>query len=463
MPDFIRVQSTNMEAHMIETFSRSLVSGDVAYIDLKATIEPAVFQENMGRIVKDFNDIEGIEVVDSFAISEPWLSKFVDQKVRALHYLDPEDGMIDIADGLSAKFQDSYDLNLKTTFKAHRSFPAELFAHIERKAETYLTTAISNTAYRQYGTVLLTDERYVKQQHNLLQRATSDAHKQWAQLKENPSHELKFNIANITADSPFFTSLAKEKPIHKACDEHFWTIIASLETNSDAALSTFWLERVECKVQLYNSGLASITDSKLQSQLSELLASYIQKELVPNSIAKARTQHLILSRKSKKNISRLESTIAAADPTLPTLLPALSKFLSKQAIPLPSIPSLSAHKAAMQADMLRRIQKPSTPAPVAFLTLIVALFAKYYDGVVYATGKFAPRMMKQLRERVGEEGYARLEGWKEGAKGGRLSGEDRVGMGGMVGGVREEREEREDGGEGVGEKEEEKGKEGSEV
>jgi hypothetical protein len=251
-----------MEAHMIESFSRSLVSGDVAYIDLKATIEPTVFHENMGRIVKDFNDIEGIDVVDYFAISETWLSNFVDQKVQALHHLDPEDGMIDVAEGLSAKLRDSYDLKLKRTFKAHRSFPEELFEHIERKAEQYLTTAISNTEYRQYGTVILTSERYVKQQHNLVQRGTSAAHKQWAQLKENPGHELKFNIANVTADYAFFISLAKEKPIQKACEEHFWTVIASLEATSDAAFSTFWLERVESRVQIYSAGLTSISDLK---------------------------------------------------------------------------------------------------------------------------------------------------------------------------------------------------------
>lgn len=446
MPNFIRVQSTQMKAHMISTLSRPLVSGDIAYIDLKAAINRIIFSDDISGIAKDFNNIEGVEVVDYFAISESWLSKFVDRKLRTLHY--DEAGVADVAQDLTTKFCDSVDVNLQTTSEGHRPFPYNLSAHITRKAEQYLTAAVANANYRQFGTVVLTNDQYTNEQTHLLERAAEDATAQWQQLKANPSHELKFSIANITAEFTLHSSFAKEKPTQKACDEHFWSTIASLEGESDAAFSTFWLERVESRVQIYSAGLTSITDTKLQSQLSELLATYIQKELVPESITKARGQHLVLSRKAKKNVSKLETMIVGTESSVDALLPILSKFQSKQSIPPLSPESLKKSKKGMQADLLRRLNKPKLKAsdgPVLFLTLIVALFAQHYDGIVYATGKLAPKLMKQLKEKVGEEEYARLEGWKEGAKKGTLGDGERVGMREMAERGNEEEEKGKDG------------------
>lgn len=89
----------------------------------------------------------------------------------------------------------------------------------------------------------------------------------------------------------------------------------------------------------------------------------------------------------------------------------------------------------MLTDMQRKLSKPPQPsgkktsdAPVLFLTLVIMLHARLGDGVVYATGKFAPRLLKGLKGRVGEGEYEKLEGWKEGAKGGGLSVGDREGM-----------------------------------
>jgi hypothetical protein len=71
---------------------------------------------------------------------------------------------------------------------------------------------------------------------------------------------------------------------------------------------------------------------------------------------------------------------------------------------------------------------------------------------VYATGKYAPKIMKTLKGKVGEEEYAVLEGWKEDVRMGKLGSEGREGMrvmmsegGGEQGGA--------DGGDGGAEKE----------
>jgi hypothetical protein len=83
----------------------------------------------------------------------------------------------------------------------------------------------------------------------------------------------------------------------------------------------------------------------------------------------------------------------------------------------------------MMDDMLRRLQKQkASDGPVLFLMLVIVLFAKRYDGVVYATGKFAPKLLKQLKGNMTEEQYQTVEKWKEAAKTSSLTAEDRADM-----------------------------------
>jgi hypothetical protein len=87
----------------------------------------------------------------------------------------------------------------------------------------------------------------------------------------------------------------------------------------------------------------------------------------------------------------------------------------------------------MLADMLRRLQKQkASDGPVLFLTLVSVLYAKQNDGVVYATGKFAPKLLKLLKGTLGDEQFGKVEAWKEAAKSNSLSAEDRKGMAEMA-------------------------------
>jgi hypothetical protein len=173
----------------------------------------------------------------------------------------------------------------------------------------------------------------------------------------------------------------------------------------------------------------------LHDQLSELLAAYIQKELVPETISKARTQNLILSRKTKKNIAKLETTMTSNKGDSNSILSTLDKFTKKQNISYTSS-STNEFKNTMIQDMQRRMakqQQKASDGPVLFLTLVVVLFAKHHDGVVYATGKYAPKLLKQLKGKLEAEQYEQLEKWKEAAKAGTLGKEDREEMGRMAG------------------------------
>jgi hypothetical protein len=68
------------------------------------------------------------------------------------------------------------------------------------------------------------------------------------------------------------------------------------------------------------------------------------------------------------------------------------------------------------------MQKTSD-SPTLFLLTVIVLLAKEKDGVVYATGKYAPKLMKLLRPTLGDD-YTLLEGWKDKAKSGALDAED---------------------------------------
>jgi hypothetical protein len=77
-------------------------------------------------------------------------------------------------------------------------------------------------------------------------------------------------------------------------------------------------------------------------------------------------------------------------------------------------------------------KQKKSDGPLLFLTLAVFLFAKHNVGVVYATGKFAPKLLKQLKGSLDADEFAQMEAWKEAAKAGTLSAEDRDAMKRMV-------------------------------
>jgi hypothetical protein len=427
-PEYIRVQAKDMRAHIVDAWSHRLSSGELAYIDLQALMVDNVTHDSVEDITSDFKNSVAVEIVDSFAISLTWLTNFVDQKLQTLQH--DEAGVVDITEGLKENF--------RNTEHSHMRFPESLYGHLQRKAEQHLVAALTNKTdsdYHCFGTVVLTSEQYAAEQKNMLDLAKEDAAAQWQQLKDNPDHEIKFILSNIAQADPskafIHTSISKERSILKSLEESFSAAITSLESENDIAFSTFWLDRVSSRISLYTKGLTSISDTKLYAQLSALLAAYIQSDLVPDTLAKARTQNLVMSRKTRKNVAKLESTISGlkGNDDIDAILSCLNKFTSKQNISEPTPSSLTQYKDSMIQDMIRRSTKSSKPNdPLLFLTLIIVLHARHYEGVVYATGKYAPKIMKGLKEKVGEDVYEKLEGWKEDVRTGKLGAEGRSGI-----------------------------------
>jgi hypothetical protein len=262
---------------------------------------------------------------------------------------------------------------------------------------------------------------------------------QWNAMTDHLDAEIRFQITDedppeigdVQSTVPLMVRREAQKLFTKEAESQFWDDVSKLELENEHEFSNFWTDRVLTKVAVYSDGLAVVDDVKLQSQLSELLCNYLLKELIPDSLNRAQAQGLSRSRKTKKNIKKLESVLKQGPVDHVSLVSAVKKFNKKQDIPDLDEAAISESMNAQVSDMTRKMHKQSN-GPLLFLPLIIALLAKRQQKLVYATGKFAPKLMKQLKSCVPPEEYERLEKWKDLAKAGTLTSEDKETMRSMA-------------------------------
>jgi hypothetical protein len=416
LPTAIRCQSKRLRENNSKAWMSRLLSGEAPYFDLQSALKesPEIY-DSIEDVRSAFVVQPELEVFDTFAISEPWTKQYVHKSLQDLHHT----GIINIAKQLREKF------------------PASLHDHVVRRVEKLLVAAIKEKSafnIQCIGGFILTEEQYSIVKEALLEHAKESAVLQWQQLKDSPEAEIKFDISIITRmvtdDRPLLVELIRERSVERAAEEKYWSEIGEQETQNEIEFAAFWSDRVVSRTTVYNKGLAAIEDAKLKDQLSDLLAMYIQKELIPDAISKARSQALVRSRKTRKNIQKLETTLGASETEINAIVSTIEKFNKKQLVNPADPATIEDTKKAMMQDMLRRLQKQqkASDGPVLFLTLVILLTAKHCSGVVYATGKFAPKLMKQLKVSLKQEQYEQLEQWKEAAKAGGLGAEDRENM-----------------------------------
>ncbi|KAF1958633.1 hypothetical protein CC80DRAFT_408587 [Byssothecium circinans] len=390
-----------------------LESGELTHIDIRT------FAEDFKEILPSFAEAnEYLAELDSFfhlgpfAISRSWIAWLVNQYIEVLDDQDYVDCAKDLPSDLPRAIYDSV---------------LELVVH---RVISWDSSASED--FCQSGTFVLTNIHHDRERTILFEHAKAQATVQWQAYKATPSKDLKFRIANILAKVPpdrhVLRAVAEEPEVESAIAEHFWVAISNLESQNEADFATSWTKRVSSRQSNYCEALKAIKDVKLHDQLAELLAHYLQKDLIPDTIVKAKLQGLVCSRKTQKNVQKIETALTASKKDLAGLLLLIEKFGKKQDIPDLEGATLEESKGVMVADMIRRMQKPKTDGPLLFLTLVVVLFAKHYPGVVYATGKFAPKLLKILKAKVSVEDYEQLEAWKELAKTGALGAEEQKAM-----------------------------------
>ncbi|KAK7513331.1 uncharacterized protein IWZ02DRAFT_78993 [Phyllosticta citriasiana] len=205
----------------------------------------------------------------------------------------------------------------------------------------------------------------------------------------------------------------------------FASTITSLDVETDKTFATFWHDRLVSRVEVYVAGASSIPDEKLRSQLQDVLRDYITKELVPDVVGRAEAKNLVRSAKAKRQVGKLQALLQTQAKDLEAALSSLHKFGTKFAIPPMDAAALSARKDALVAELTRGVAKDKD-APRLFLACVVLLWARRSEALVYATGKFAPKLLKLLKGALDEGVYEKLEGFKDKVKQGTLNDTGRV-------------------------------------
>lgn len=285
-----------------------------------------------------------------------------------------------------------------------------------------------------FRSIILIEDRLLDDLLSGVKSAAQDqASAQWERLMQSPETECSVEIAaliqTVVAEkssqghdlSPELLNPLKSTLITPTARSVFSERITALSTQNEAAFASFWVERVGVREHLYSMGLSGITDEKLRTQLQELLQSHLCTELVPEALAKAQSRGLLRSKKARKNSEKLKIILSNAS-SLEQVQNALATFANKQGINQEQ--GTKQCKDTHLSELVRSMQKQKDPARL-FLTLVIVLLARYQEGVVYATGKFAPKLMKLLKDRIDDETYEKLEAWKEGVKKGSLTADDR--------------------------------------
>ncbi|KAF2131903.1 hypothetical protein P153DRAFT_373757 [Dothidotthia symphoricarpi CBS 119687] len=406
--DSIRCTPKRLLEQEGEAVVRDLQTGNLVFLEISQFRNRFIYTTPR-HIAQYFETSPDVEVIDSYAISKVWASSLGDECRQTLD----RDGVVNVRQRLTV-------------------LPPDVGDRVRQQVEQFVFNLVQkpDTELHRVGEYWFTEDGYINHKDRILSIAAADANFQWQQLTDSPEKEVKFSLSNITTaitdNEPVLRALVQERSVEKAAEECFWNTVSNRESENEAEFSISWNERVVLRTYVYNQGLDAVGDQKLRDQLAELFAAYAQKELIPDAITKARSNGLMMSRKTRKNVQKLESRLSTEKMDTSTIVIAVNKFNKKQSIEAPGASSLEESKKTMVLDMTRRMQKQKkSDGPVLFLTLVVLLFAKHHPGVVYATGKFAPKLLKQLKSVLEPVQYEQLEKWKEAAKTGTLSAEDR--------------------------------------
>ena len=200
--------------------------------------------------------------------------------------------------------------------------------------------------------------------------------------------------------------------------------MAELKADGRNQLEFMWKTRVFVPAHIYGSALGNLEASPLKDQLHDLLQVHLAQDLIPNTLKRMRTKGLLRDTSSRKQVEKLETAIATPKKDVP-LMKSLEKFHEKMGFSSLSSEDVGKAEIEQLSGMVKSMQE-DTDGPRLFLTAILILLALRKEiGIVYATGKFAPRLLRLLKTCVDQELYTALEKLKDAVKGGSITDEDR--------------------------------------
>jgi hypothetical protein len=194
-----------------------------------------------------------------------------------------------------------------------------------------------------------------------------------------------------------------------------------LEMNCDEQFKQLWTSRIVDKVRLYVEALNTMETGSLKTQLEELLRSHIVTELVQQTVNRAKAKKMLKSSRLKlaTRLAKLQSSLGESQ-NLGSVVEEVEKFNKKIGVEDHDVDVLVQKKHVYLTDMTAAMAKDED-APRLFISLLIILYSSYHQGVLYATGKYVPKLLKALKPDIDAEQAQWLEQVKDAIKGGKAT------------------------------------------
>lgn len=203
--------------------------------------------------------------------------------------------------------------------------------------------------------------------------------------------------------------------------------LAELKAETRNWLEVLWRARAYIPAHVHTDALEKLEAGPLQDQLRDLLHAWLTQDLLPSIIKRVRTKGLLKDASDRKQVEKLENSITDKKRAQP-IAKSLERFHEKMGFSALSGEETSEAQAQQLGSMVAAMEQ-DTDAPRLFLTTVLVLLAQKKNiGILYATGKFAPRLLKLLKANLEPELYKDLERLKEAVKAGSVTEDDRVEM-----------------------------------
>jgi hypothetical protein len=194
-----------------------------------------------------------------------------------------------------------------------------------------------------------------------------------------------------------------------------------LETNCGEQFKQLWTSRIVDKIRLYVEALNTMETGSLRAQLEELLRSYIVTELVQQTANRAKAKKMLKSSRLKlaSRLPKFQSSLGESQ-DLDSVIEEVEKFSKKIGVEDYDADVLVQKKHVYLSDMTTAMAKDED-APRLFVSLLIILYSSYHQGVLYATGKYVPKLLKALKPDIDAEQAQWLDQVKDAIKGGKAT------------------------------------------
>jgi hypothetical protein len=215
--------------------------------------------------------------------------------------------------------------------------------------------------------------------------------------------------------------------IKTVAEASFKERLAELEAENNNQLEVLWKSRVYVPARIHTEALEGFETGSLRDQLRDLLSTYLAQDIIPNFSKRIRNKGLVRDQSTKKQIDKLEAAVVGERKEY-SVLKSLEKFHEKLGFGAVGFEEIAQARKQRLVDMVKAMNT-DIDGPRLFLTMVVVHFAsKREHGIIYATGKFAPRLLKLMKLDLEDEQYKSLERLKDAVKAGNVSDEDRQEM-----------------------------------